>query len=298
MNKPRLVLVGSMTHSFSTYPEGIKEGYGGGVSYGGRTAGALGIPTTVISIGAGDIEPGLEDLRKLGLKTIRIKRDASNNFSNDYRKAKRSMQLRSYFTTPFSPADFEKKIECDAVIFFPGLREISSKTISEFNTKLVFLDVGGFTRKIEEKNKEELYPVTQSHWDTIDEFRNKIDVLKVSSEDLENIEFPDNIKSEEEKVQHLANNGFPIVLFTRGKKSTVLARKDVPIVTIPTLELEGGDPAGAGEVFSVGFVYEYLKNNDAIKAGAFGNACASFKISGEEYNYEKAKQRAQELLIS
>ena len=95
--------------------------------------------------------------RKLGLEVIRINRDVSNNFSNDYRKDKRSMQLRSYFTKPFSPADFEKKIKCDAVVFFPGLREISADTISEFDTKLIFLDVGGFTRKIGEKNKEGLY---------------------------------------------------------------------------------------------------------------------------------------------
>jgi sugar/nucleoside kinase (ribokinase family) len=291
-----LVVVGSMTHSFSTYPEGIKEGYGGGVSYGGKTAVMLGIPTTVITIGAEDIEPGIDVLRKIGLETIRIKRDTSNNFSNDYRKDKRSMQLRSFFTSPFSPADFEQKIECDAVIFFPGLQEISANTISEFNAKLVFLDVGGFTRKIEERNKEGFYPVTQGHWDTIDEFRNKIDVLKVSSEDLENIDFPKGIETEEEKAQNLADNGFPLVLFTRGDRSTILARKNMPITEIPVFKLEGGDPAGAGEVFSVGFIDEYLKTSDPVKAVAFGNACASFKIMGESYNYEKAEQRVKELL--
>jgi sugar/nucleoside kinase (ribokinase family) len=293
---PKIIIVGSMTHSFSTYPDRIKEGYGGGVSYGGKTAAALGIPATVITIGAKDIEPGLESLKKLGLETIRIKRDVSNNFSNDYRTENRKLRCRSFFAEPFSPDDFKEKLDCDAVIFFPGLHEISKDTISEFDAKTVFLDVGGLTREIGEKNEEGLYPIIQGHWKSIDEFRNKIDILKVSHEDLENIEFPKEVKSEEEKTQNLADNGFPIVLLTRGKKSTTLARKSIPLAEIPTFKLEGGDPAGAGEVFSVGFMDEYLVTNDAVKAVAFGNACASFKITGENYNYEKVKQRAEEIL--
>jgi len=59
------------------------------------------------------------------------------------------------------------------LFFFPGLNEISKDTISEFNTKLVFLDVGGLTREIGEKNKEGFYPITQGAWNTIDGFRNK-----------------------------------------------------------------------------------------------------------------------------
>jgi len=291
-----LVLVGSMTHSFSTYPDRIKEGYGGGASHGGKAAAALNIPTTIITIGADDIEPGLEDLRKLGLKTIRIKRNASNNFSNDYRTENRKLRCRSFFTDPFSAKDFEQKLTCDAVILFPGLREISGDTISEFDAKTVFLDVGGLTREIGEKNEEGLFPIIQGHWKSIDEFRGKVDILKVSHEDLENIEFPKNIKSEAEKVQNLADNGFPVVLFTRGEKPTILARKAQPIVEIPAFELEGGDPAGAGEVFSVGFVGEYLKTSDPIRAAAFGNACASFKMAGENYDYNKAKQRAEKIL--
>jgi len=34
----------------------------------------------------------------------------------------------------------------------------------------------------------------------------------------------------------------------------MLARKNLPIIEIQTFELENGDPAGAGEVFSVGFM--------------------------------------------
>jgi myo-inositol-1(or 4)-monophosphatase len=295
---PRIVIVGSMTHSFATYDNEIKERYGGGVSYGGQTAATLELSTTVITIGAKDLEPGLETLREKGITAIRINRNTSNNNSNDYRNGQRKIQARSIIDIPFLQSDFGEKIHCNGVLFFPGLHEITPDTLSAFDAEIIFLDVGGLSRTVGEQNEEGLYPLNQGNWDTIDGFRNKVDILKVSHEDLENIVFPKGIESEEEKVQNLADNGFPIVLFTRGKKTTILARKGVPILEVPVYKLGGGDPAGAGEVFSVGFMDEYLKTNDAVKAVAFGNACASFKITGEDYDYKKAKQRAEEILAT
>jgi hypothetical protein len=291
-----LAIVGSMTHSIATYDNEVKERFGGGVYYGGKAAASLEIPATIFTIGAADLEPGLEDLRKFGIKTERIARNVSNNFSNDYRNGKRKLQIRSYFTKPFSSDDFTEKIKADAVVFFPGLSEISGQTISAFDTKIVFLDIGGLTRILGEKNEEGLYPIIQSDWKSIAEFCGKVDILKVSHEDLENIKFPNGVNSEEEKVQNLAENGFPIVLFTRGEKPTILARKDLPLLEISTYKVDCGDPAGAGEVFSIGFIYNYLQSNDPVISTAFGNACASFKIAGIDYNYDMAKKRAEELL--
>ncbi|MBI2026041.1 MAG: hypothetical protein HYT06_01525 [Candidatus Levybacteria bacterium] len=253
MNIPKLTIVGSMSHSFATYDEGVKERYGGGVSYGGKTAAILKIPTQIITIGADDIEPGINELQKLGLQIQRVKREKSNNFSNDYRNGERKIFARSYINSPLSLNDFNEKIVCDGAIFFPGLHEISLE---------------------------------------MSLFRNKIDVLKVSHEDMEGIEG----NSEVEKAQNLAENGFSIVLFTRGEKSTILARKGKPILEIP-VEKTDGDIAGAGEVFSVGFMFEYLLTNDVIKAVFFGNICAWYKIRGEEYDYKKAKKKAEEVFL-
>ena len=280
-----------MSHSFATYDEGIKERYGGGVSYGGKTAAILKIPTQIITIGADDIEPGIDELKKLGLQIQRVKREKSNNFSNDYRNGERKISARSYINSPLSLNDFNEKIVCDGAIFFPGLHEISLESILSFDAKVIFLDIAGFTRKLGELENG-LYPITHGHWESMSLFKNKIDVLKVSHEDMEGIER----NSEAEKAQNLAENGFPIVLFTRGEKSTILARKGKPILEIP-VEKTDGDIAGAGEVFSVGFMFEYLLTNDVIKAVFFGNICAWYKIRGEEYNYNKAKKKTEEVFL-
>lgn len=288
--------MGSMTHSVATYEDGVREGFGGGVSHGGKTASILDIPATVITIGAEDIEPGVQELKSTGIDVWRIQRSSSNNFSNDYRGDKRKLWVSSYFKEPFSKSDFKEKPVCDFVVFFPGLHEITSELLDVFRDKMIFLDVGGLTRELSEKNEEGLYPIIQGDWKSIDEFRGKVNILKVSHEDLENIKFDSGIVTDKEKAQSLAENGFPMVLFTRGKKSTILARKGMSQVEIPIFLIERGEEAGAGEVFSVGFIYEYFLTKDPIKAVSFGNACASYKIAKENYNYEKAKKRAAEIL--
>ena len=283
----KLLIVGSMTHSIATYDDGDRERFGGGVSYGGKAASSLGIPTMVITIGAKDIDPGVQSLKSAGINVLRISRNSSNNFSNDYRSDFRKLQMRSYIKEPFSKNYFQEVPESDAVIFFPGLHEISPEVLNIFRDRFVFLDVGGLTRKLGGKNNEGFYPISHGKWKNIDDFRGKVNVLKVSEEDLENTS---------EKTENLVENGFPIVLLTRGEKPTFLHQKNQQLIKIPTFIVEDGDTAGAGEVFSVSFVYEYLLTKDLVKAVAFGNACASYKIAGEDYNYEKARKRADEIL--
>jgi len=107
--------------------------------------------------------------------------------------------VRQYALT--SANDFPQRTNCDALVIFPGLDEVQGDISSFFNAKIVFLDVGGLSRKLEEKNKDGLFPIVQGNWNSIDEFRGKVDILKVSHEDLENIRF-EGINTTEGKIQN------------------------------------------------------------------------------------------------
>ncbi len=293
--KPKLLLIGSMTRSVAKYHDGIRERFGGGVAYGARTALALNIPAEIITIGADDIEPGVEELRSQGINIRRIPRKVSNNFYNDYR-GKRQFRMKDYIKEPISIEDFEEVPGSKAVIFSPGFYEISSQTLEIFKDRTILLDLGGMTREFGKKDEEGYHLINQVHWDTIDEFRDKVDILKISEDDLENIDFDKDVRTEEEKIQNLAENGFPIVLYTRGAKETIIARKGLALENVPSFPV-GGDPGGAGDTFSVGFMAEYLKTKDLVKAVAFGNACASYKVAGEDYDYDKVRNRANQILV-
>ena len=63
----KLLLVGAISNSEAIYSGGIKKRFGGSVMYAARAARALGIDTTVITIGAGGIEGGEKEHEALGI---------------------------------------------------------------------------------------------------------------------------------------------------------------------------------------------------------------------------------------
>lgn len=268
--------------------------FGGGIMYGGRAAASLGIETTVITIGAEDIEPGIEELRALGISVTRISRPASNNFSNDYTQAERKLYLRSYIESPLIAGDIKQDFSgFDSVILFPLFKEISSSVLEKFSKQTVMLDPQGFTREVGEKTDDGLFPIIQSDWKNMNEFASFIDILKISSDDLQGLKFSKEINTLEEKAQNLAKNGFSTTILTRGQDSTILARKNLPLAYVETYKPGKGDalsPAGAGEVFAVAYIFNYHQTHDAVEAAKFGNACASLSISTAQVSVNNAKK--------
>ncbi len=286
----KLLLIGSITHSLAKYPDGVKERFGGGVMYGGRTAAKLGIDTTVVTVGADDIEGGVEELRSLGVDVVRVNRKSSNNFSNDYTKEPREMLLRSVVEASIEASDVKLNVEdYDCIVLIPIYREIGDSLLSLFAKKTVLLDLQGFARSLEQKNTEGLYPKTQSDWVNIDQCIGKIEILKLSREDIEGIKSVADIKTDEDKMKFFVERGFPIVILTRDVESVIVATKG-GIAKVPAFKVDSQDTAGAGEVFAIAFMYKYFETRDAVESTKFANACAALKISGQNYDLESTEK--------
>lgn len=270
----QLLLVGSITHSFAKYKDGVKQRYGGGVIYGGKTAVKLGIKTTVLTIGAMDIDPGIKELKSQGIKVYKVSREKSNNFSNDYTGEKRRMFMRSFIDTPIKSTEIKWDLKKhNGVILFPLFNEINLDFLSAFSkSQLLFLDPQGFLKKTGNKNQDGLYPIQKANLENIKSFANKIDILKLSSEDIEG--------NDEEKIRNLVKMGFPLVILTRGEKSTLLMGKNLPLVEVTTLKVKVLDSAGAGEIFAVAFMYKYFQTYDPVQSVKFANIQTVLKISG------------------
>lgn len=166
-NPVNLLIIGSITKSSARYGENdIRERFGGGVMYGGKAATHLGIKTTIITVGALDIEGGMEELRGLGVNVKRIPRETSNNFSNDYSGKVRKVYMRSVIENPLTANEISQDAQgFNCVILFPLFYEISSQGLSVFSKEqLIFLDPTGFLRKKGEENEDHLYPVTPGDW--------------------------------------------------------------------------------------------------------------------------------------
>ncbi|HVZ67212.1 MAG TPA: PfkB family carbohydrate kinase [Patescibacteria group bacterium] len=284
----RLLLIGAITNSEAKYKDGIHKRFGGGVMYGAKAALKLRINTTVITIGAGDISGGIDELSKLGAKVMHIKRSSSNNFANDYTREKRILYLSSMIDKPIMSSDLTiKPTDFDMILLNPILNEISKDLIEMFDQNKIILDLQGFTRKEGRKNRSGLRTVLQKDWDDKGQMSNSIEILKMSDVDLANISFPENIKSSEEKCLFFARLGYKNIVLTRGDNSIIIVDKNKKIRHIPTVKVKVVDPAGAGDVFGVAFSYEYHRTHDVYKSARFANICTALKISGEDYNVDK-----------
>ena len=281
--KLKLLLIGSITNSAPLYSDGIRKRFGGGVMYGSFAAIDLGIDTRVITIGAKDIEPAVDQLRHLGIDASRLSRRTSNNFANDYTTKQRKLQMSSFIDKPITKDEMSGfDLAVDGVVLNPLYHEISADIIALFPKKtVIMLDIQGLTRRIGQRNDKGYYPVFQTGWKNIGDFSGKIDILKSSDDDIRGT-----------KIKNALNNhGFPLVVLTRGKKTTRIFQTDQRSVSIPVYKVAVRDTAGAGDYFGIAYLSYYLVSKDPIASCRFANAVSSLKVEGKAITLSEAKRR-------
>lgn len=213
----QILFIGSITHSTPLYSDGIRDRFGGGVMYGAKAAIQLGAKTSVITIGAPDIEPGMAQLEKIGISVDRIARPTSNNFANDYTGPQRTLKMSSYISKAMRKDELNRfDLTADGVILNPLYHEITADLLSLFQKKTKkMLDVQGLTRKVGQGTARDHYPVSHIEWKTIVDFVGRVDILKLSDEDMTHISFPNRILSVEEKLNYLTTHGYPLLILTQ-----------------------------------------------------------------------------------
>jgi|GEM_PF-6843454 len=278
--KHSLAIIGCITHSTPTYPDGVRERFGGGVIYGSETAKKLGVDVTVITAGAKDIAGGIAQLTKQGIKAIRLPQKTSNNFSNDYTGPKRILRLSSIMPSSITNKEIQKHApQVDAWILNPIFHEVTPSLVPAKRNFTVLMDLQGLTRKVK-KQPDGYYHLVEHRWAGWKQWKGKIDILRITDEDIKHMAFPATVKTLIQKLIYLVHQGFPLVILTQGSKPTLVVTKrgikSMPIHKIATI-----DTAGAGDSFNAGFVAGYLKYRDPIIAAAFGNATAGYMVSGK-----------------
>ena len=298
-NEKKIFIIGGITDSHALYPDGIRKRFGGGAMYGSQTAVSLGISTHVITIGASDIDAAIRQLQEAGVTVDKVITKESSNYSNDYR-SKRVLQMRSRTDRSITRADLDaigiQYETASAVILYPTYHEVSPEVLDVFPRALRYVDASGYMRRAGKRNSEGFFPISQSDWKNRNDFVGRVDVLKISDEDIENIKDVGGTQNPVERAKSLSMQGFEHIILTRAEKPPLMIRNGEVLFEVPIHPIQVDDPAGAGEVFGVGFVTKYLQTKDLKEATAFGNACASFKISGENYTFKKAQARAASIL--
>lgn len=180
----------------------------------------------------------------------------------------------------------EKKIEYtvndkfDVIHFNPIFQEIDLDVIQKArkNCKVLSLDVQGLVRKESDKT------FVARFWEERDKFLPYIDFLKVGRNEIPLVSKEGDFKKVCEELRSL---GAKVVALTFRTDGSLVY--DGEFFEIPIFKTKTVDKTGSGDVYGVSFAFRYFETNNALDAGLFATAAASFVV--EDYGPESIAPR-------
>lgn len=103
-------------------------------------------------------------------------------------------------------------------------------------------------------------------------------IAKASMEDCKHL-FGEKNMSPDETAKLLVELGADIATLTLGEEGAIVATED-RIYKAPAFPAKVIDISGAGDVYTAGLLFEYLRTGDLYKSLLFGEATASIMIEG------------------
>jgi sugar/nucleoside kinase (ribokinase family) len=268
---------------------------GGPVTYTSFAAKRLEATASVISkVGGNFPEAYLWWLRQEGIDlsgVIKLADESTTCFELGYSAdlSERTLKLKSK-GAPISLADLPADLKAKAIHIAPIANEVSFEVVEHLKhcADVISLDPQGLLRSFDEAgNVTENASVDNRIFSLINIYKsslNEICVLTGQSELKPAI-----------KVIH--DFGVETVIVTMGAKGSVLSVEGAQynIAACPSQVIV--DPTGAGDVFTGGFLTEYLRQKESIWCACVGSAAASVVVEGigptyfgkKEEIYQRAK---------
>jgi fructokinase len=112
----------------------------------------------------------------------------------------------------------------------------------------------------------------------VDYSLSKTDILKLNEEELQLVAelLHANKKSEKDLVDWIFRNYPPhIILLTRGANGATVYTPDTR-EDIPSIKVSVKDTVGSGDAFSAGFIMEYIKSGNLLRAAQKGNELGAY----------------------
>ena len=192
-------------------------------------------------------------------------------------------------------------LDSDVILFnFINGREVELDTVKKVreNSKaLLVMDVHTLCRTMSEGGR--LMPGTLDRWE---EWAAAVDIFQCNDQEIEYV-LDREVKTEEEMIaasKEILAKGPDCVLITLGSKGSMLTYKDgesVYSVKMPIVpERIMADSTGCGDAFSAGFMNEFLKSRNYVKALAMANAVSSLNCEAIGLDGFKAADAAEDRL--
>jgi sugar/nucleoside kinase (ribokinase family) len=272
-----IVIAGHLSRDLIILPNASKEALGGGTAYAmlAPSIGAFGAGI-VTKVGT-DFEQRYHDtLRSSGLNLSGLITEGpkSTRFVNKYDVSGTRVQFVEALAPSIRLEDFtEEHLEANIIHFSPLTSdEIAIDCIRQArsSTALTSLDVQGYIRTVGSDGM-----VKPKEWTERDAILGLVDVVKFHEQELFTT-VP--AQSELSAASQILNLGPRIVLVTHDQRGSVIYTRNSQVKIPLVLARAQVDTTGCGDVYTTGFLLEYMRSGDVRRAGLFAATCSSFNV--------------------
>jgi sugar/nucleoside kinase (ribokinase family) len=280
-----IVIVGHLSRDLIITPKSKREALGGGTAYAMLAPALDAFATGIVSKVGEDFEQeywSILESSGLDLTGLQSVGKKSTRFVNKYDSEGNRLQMVEALAEPITPQDIPDDYSDSKIIHFSPLTanelDIECIRYARSNAKITSIDVQGYVRSIDRSGM-----VIPRNWTERSEILSLVDVVK-----FHELELKQTIEGESElsAVSEVLSLGPRIVLVTRDRRgSTVYTRNEQ--ITIPRVNADKLiDSTGCGDVYSVGFLIEYMRSSNLKQSGLFAATCSSFNVeTSGPYNF-------------
>ncbi len=272
-----IVVVGHLSRDLIITPETKSEALGGGTAYAMLAPSLNAFDAGIISRVGKDFEQEYwKTLKSSGLVLTGLRESGSKStrFVNKYDTKGNRVQMVEALAEPITPADFSDFHRDANIIHFSPLTaseiDIDCIKLARSNAKVTSIDVQGYVRSIDSSGM-----VIPRNWVERDEILGLVDVAKFNESELK---MSVDAESELSAASQILSLGPRIVLVTHDTKGSIIYTRDSQI-TIPLVIANAQvDSTGCGDVYTIGFLLEYVRSSNLKRAGLFAATCSSFNV--------------------
>ena len=272
-----IVVVGHLSRDLIITPDTKREALGGGTAYAMLAPALDAFAAGIVSKVGDDFEEEYWNTLKssgLVLTGLQKKGTISTRFVNKYDSEGNRVQIVDALAEQITPQDFPDSYRDAKIIHFSPLTakelDIECIKLARSNAKITSIDVQGYVRSIDNSGM-----VIRREWVERDEILSLVDVVKVHE-----LELKQTVDGESElsAVSEILNLGPRIVLVTRDRRGSTIYTRNKQ-VTIPRVDADIKiDSTGCGDVYSIGFLLEYMRSSNLKQSGLFAATCSSFNV--------------------
>ncbi|MHA1862728.1 MAG: carbohydrate kinase family protein [Candidatus Thorarchaeota archaeon] len=272
-----IVIVGHLSRDLIITPEIKREALGGGGAYAMLAPSLEAINAGIISkVGEDFEEEYWNTLESSGLLLTGLQKSGSQStrFVNKYDTEGNRVQVVEALAEPITSVDFSDDYLDASVVHFSPLTaseiDIDCIKLAKSNAEITSLDVQGYIRSIDRSGM-----VIPRNWKERDEILGLVDIVKFHEAELK---MTIDGESELSAVTQILDLGPRIVLVTHDRRGSIIYTRNEQI-SIPLVIADAQiDTTGCGDVYTIGFLLEYMRSSNLKRAGLFAATCSSFNI--------------------